>query len=420
MTASGTTRSFLLTAPGAGAIGLIRLTGPDALSILERVFRSARVPPDVVKAEGTASLLANDRLRYGTLVTDDEEVIDDVLVCRVSAAEPPAFDISVHGGVRVVQRALELLDHHGSVFCETKDAEIPIWRGKNRIEQEALDALMTAKTQRAVRFLAWQRQHLPEHLDTIASDYACDPAGARSRLEATVAGYHSATALVEGATVVILGPPNSGKSTLFNRLLGRSATVVSPLAGTTRDWVAEPVEVEGVPITLVDTAGRHETTEPVERLATDKGWAVASRADLCLFLLDGSRPLPVEINALVAHLDAGMKYEVVVNKVDLGRTWKDGELACRSVSSGERLIEISAGTGLGLERLLVRLLDSLGFRAPIDGVPCLFTPRQHKAALALLSDCPATGAEAAETIHGALIGKATLGPTDPPISMNGR
>jgi tRNA modification GTPase len=410
MTTEGGHRVVVLTPPGAGAIGVVRVVGPDAVSLVDQAFHPA--------SGGGLSAAQGDRLRYGHFV-DGEETIDDVIVSVTTRhegknVETPkrrnaetrgeesadlVVDISAHGGVRVIERILQTLERLGASVGEPGDAVGLAWPTGSQIEHEAIEALTRAKTERAVRFLAWQRENLPAELEAIALLCRSDPAAARQRLTAIADGYAVARTLMEGVTVALVGPPNSGKSTLFNRLIGRPATVVSPQPGTTRDWVAEPVEMDGVPVTLVDTAGRRESDDPLEQQAVEVSRRVTERAEVRLLLLDGSQPLSSSGKELLAasHLWTGCL--TVINKADAGNARPAPNVG------GHNNVSISALTGTGCDKLLSAILAVLGYRGWVESIPCLFTARQAEAAADVLSVLPLDPMAAEQRLQQCLIGR---------------
>ncbi|MEK7756176.1 MAG: GTPase [Planctomycetota bacterium] len=412
----------VLTPPGAGAIGVVRVVGPDAVSLVNQAFRPA--------SGGGLSAAQGDRLRYGHFV-DGDETIDDVIVSvtmlgrhegtkarrheeksheatRHGGQSPPrsheetghlVVDISAHGGVRVIERILQTLERLGALVGEPGDAVGLAWPTGSLIEYEAVEALTRAKTERAVRLLAWQRENLPAALEAVALLCRSDPAEARRRLPALADGYPVARTLMEGVTVALVGPPNSGKSTLFNRLIGRPATVVSPQPGTTRDWVAEAVEMDGVPVTLVDTAGRREADDPLEQQAVEAGRRVVERAEVRLLLLDGSQPLaqPGEKLLAASRLWAGCL--TVINKADAGNAWPAPKVG------RHKNVSISALTGAGCDKLVSAILEMLGYHGWVESVPCLFTARQAEAAADVLSVLPRDPMAAEQRLERCLIGR---------------
>ena len=369
--------SELLTPPGAGAIGVVRVTGPDAPIIVEQVFRANRQRP--------LSTGAPNRIVYGRFVVGDE-IIDDVLVSRVPDRVPPAVDLCAHGGVRILERILEALQRVGAPMRESCEEPTDVWPAANRIQQEIVEALQQARTDRAVRFLARQHHNLMPSLEQIAAIIKSDVGHARERLGVMLGGFRAARTLIEGATLAIVGPPNSGKSTLFNRLVGRSAAVVSPLAGTTRDWVGQPVQMQGIPLFLVDTAGWQPSSDTLETMAIERGLEVGAAAQVRLLVLDGSRPM---VSGIAKHLPAPRErshWLIVVNKRDMPPAWPVESLPAEVADLSRDRIEVSAQTGAGVDLLVERITKALGFDGWNDEQPQFFTARQHEVVTKLLAE----------------------------------
>jgi tRNA modification GTPase len=285
----------------------------------------------------------------------------------------------------VIERILEALEQSGAPLNDDRDAA-PVWPTGSRIDREAVGLLSRAKTSRAVRFLAWQRRHLESCLVQAAASCLDEPSRTREAVETMLARYPVARHLVDGVTAVITGPPNAGKSTLFNRLLGRSATIVSPRAGTTRDWVTASVALDGVPVNLVDTAGRHIAGRFVERRAIEGGWRMAQEADLCLIVLDGSKPSPSYVNDLRKAAGPVPQLLIVRNKSDLPGAREPSAAEGEGAQCGDEHVAVSAQTGAGIDRLTDGMLRLLGFAGWKDAKAAFFTPRQAETGAQILSD----------------------------------
>ncbi len=392
----------VLTPPGAGAIAVIRVQGPQAASVVASLLRHKGWHPGK-NEPALASLPHSAKLHYSRIVSG-EESIDDVIVSWSPQREPPAIDICAHGGVRVVERILEALKRRGvTVSDRTRNPASP-WQAANRIEDEALRMLATAKTGRAVRFLAAQRVQLTDHLDAIAADCLTNPDAAHPAIADLLDRYAAARRLLQGATVALVGPPNSGKSSLFNRLAGRHAATVSAQPGTTRDWVAADVEMGGVPITLADTAGRHDAVNPLERRGIAVGRQVGGDAEVRLLVLDGSIPLDASAATLRAELDSPSPLLVLANKSDLEHAWEPGDIHAIGQLAGSPVIRTSATTGAGAENVPTHVLKALGLDDFRDSSPCLFSGRQACIAADVLSSLPASGGLASAGIRKGLIG----------------
>ncbi len=354
----------VLTPPGTGAIALIRLIGPDPVSILSKSF---------VHSQGRTPC-PDGKLLYGKLM-DGPDILDDVLVSVEKIAEhEQAVEISCHGGVRVVQRILELLERSGAIVDTDPKSAVSQWPAQNRIEEEAIEALACAKTQRAARYAALLRTELPSKIRDILQQCEQNPSQVRLSISELMLGFAAATSLLRGITIALVGPPNSGKSTLFNALLGRQAVVTSPIPGTTRDWVLESVEFQGVSVELVDTAGRRETDCELEQLAIEAGDSLLQQSNAILLVVDGSIPLPQTTFDFLSGVTK--KIWVVANKADIGFCWRFSDLARMKQAAGSDSIQVSAKSGTGCELLRYALLEHLGLIDPAEPALSFFTDRQ--------------------------------------------
>ena len=402
--------AIILTPPGGGAIGVIRITGEDAFCCVQEIFHPSR------GASVDEAFFDGGRLRYGTII-DEGEVIDDAIISRAVSQPVPVFDICVHGGVRVMERVLSTLESLGAKISSPTDQdggtgladpvarnpEDRLWPLSHPIEGDIVQVMGRAKTSRAVRFLAFQRSALPKAIDQALNRAKTDAEGAREILKCLLAGAEPARFLVEGAMVAIVGPPNSGKSTLFNTLVGRPSSIVSPRAGTTRDWVAEPVEIQGVSITLVDTAGRHETPDALERLAIRAGAESIRRADACVLVVDarhgdamgewleGWEEAPRPQRALVA-----------VNKIDQVAPHDVAALVTKYHTRGLPVIAISALREEARELVAGGLLTLLGFDTFIDFHPTACSMNQQERLRGLLDGPNDCFSDLHRTIHQGL------------------
>lgn len=273
-----------------------------------------------------------------------------------------------------------------------------LWPAHTRIEAEALDALIAAPTERAVAFLSYQREHLADYLRGLAKVVRDSSGAARQALRDLLTEATAWRYLVEGAVIVIAGPPNAGKSTLANRLLGRDHAIVSDAPGTTRDWVAEPAALHGVPVTIVDTAGLRTSDDPIEAEGIRRGQAQLARADLCLFVLDPSAAAGEQ--SLQAHLPpTGPPTLFVLNKTDLPGWRRDLPMPAHAPS-----LDVSALTGAGIDRLTLAIVGELGLKDRHDLRPGLFTQRQRAAVARVLGDQAIGGPDLAAWIENDLIG----------------
>ncbi len=264
----------ILTPPGIAAIAVVRLRG-DRVAAFARSHLSR--PP-------RAGACVHVELRDGGATLDDPVAV---------LADERTLDLSVHGGAWIVNRTVELAKRFG--FAEAAD-EPP-----TDIEAEMLRDLPRALTREAVAILLAQPAAWEQMLQ--GND--------REAMERALAD-RSLVRLLNPPTVAIVGAPNVGKSTLANQLFGRDRSITADLPGTTRDWVGEQANIDGLAVTLIDTPGLRATDDPIEREAIARSRGVIDRADAVVHVLDATAPSALDENADI----------LVMNKVDRGPTWR--------------------------------------------------------------------------------------------------
>lgn len=335
------TIAAISTPMGEGAIAIVRLSGPKAVETANRVYRGANRLTDV----------PTHTIHYGKLVEQTtEQVVDEVMVSVMRA--PKTFtredvvELNCHGGIVAVNRVLELILEQPDVRLAepgefTKRAFL---NGRIDLSQaEAVMDLIRAKTDRAMTVAVGQIegrlsklvQDLREQLlQTIASievniDYPeydaeemtqqivqKDAGEVRRILTELLATARQGKILREGLSTAIIGRPNVGKSSLLNTLVQEAKAIVTDIAGTTRDTIEEYVNVRGVPLKLIDTAGIRETEDIVERMGVEKSRQALNSADLILLVLNGNDALTEE-DVLLFEAIRGMNAIIIVNKSDL-------------------------------------------------------------------------------------------------------
>jgi len=185
--------------------------------------------------------------------------------------------------------------------------------------------------------------------------------------------------LRDGLTLVIAGPPNAGKSSLLNRLSGRESAIVTEIPGTTRDLLREQIDLDGMPLHIIDTAGLREAADVVEQEGIRRAWAEIERADRLLLVVDDTAGLTAEEDALLERLPSGLPLSIIRNKADLSGT------AVGLYPGGERTeVVLSAKTGEGLAQLRDHLKQSMGFQSGGEGR--FMARRRHLDALARAAD----------------------------------
>ena len=313
------TIAAIATAPGTAGVGIIRISGPEAWAIASRCVRLNRPLQPWRVQLGWARSAPDDNHQAANTAPED---LDQALVLAFRA--PKSFtgedvvELHLHGGPFVLQAALRVLLDAGAVLAGPGAfTQRAFLNGKLDLTQaEAIADVLAAQGQRALVAAthtlktqalaqwvdAWRQQIIAIQAPIVAAtdfpDEVDEPERApliaalqaqASALADAVAQAKTMRRLQQGRTVVLLGQPNAGKSTLFNTLVCHERAIVTPIAGTTRDTLQETLMLEGVPVTLTDTAGlREQTPDAVEQLGISRSWAACHSADAVLFLVDST------------------------------------------------------------------------------------------------------------------------------------
>lgn len=399
------TIAAIATAPGEGGIGIVRLSGPDALPIALQIFRSGRSlrVPDPAQIE-------SHRMYYGGIVDPaDGNVVDEVMLVWMRAprsyTREDVVEIHCHGGYVPVRAVQSLCLRHGARLAEPGEFTLRAFlNGRIDLSQaEAVAGIVTAQTGRSLDLAIGElRGRMTERLrpardalvETLAfldaaADFpddeipALDVDAALKRivdvLDQVVASAETGLLYREGVQIAIVGRPNVGKSSLLNRLIGQERAIVTDIAGTTRDVVSETITLDGIPATLLDTAGITETADVVEAIGVERSRHALTTSALLIVVLDRSQPLTDADRQVLDLVDqrldpAGVVY--VLNKADLPARLDTDELP---LPPGAPLVTLSTVTGAGMDELKHTLHDVAVGQSEAATRPALVTARQFDA-----------------------------------------
>jgi len=394
------TIAAISTPVGEGGIGIVRLSGPDALAILRNIFLRGR-------KRSAIRNLQPYRLTYGHIVDPDTaQPLDEVLVAYMPApwtyTRQDVVEINCHGGIVPLRRVLELCLRYGARLASPGEFTLRAFlNGRIDLAQaEAVLDIVRAKTAASLRVAVGQldgrlsnaiRQVRAQMVDVLSwleasVDFAEDEIPSRDitpdleevqeRLERLLATADQGIVYRQGVRTAIVGRPNVGKSSLLNALLRTSRAIVTSIPGTTRDTLEETLNLQGVPLVLVDTAGiTADAEDVVERLGVERSRAALAQADLALLVVDGSEPLTPADHDIAALLEdkPGL---LVINKCDLPVVIDvDGFLP------NLPRVRISALTGEGLDTLESAIVESVFSGQVLASDALLVSNPRHKDAL---------------------------------------
>ena len=364
------TIAAISTAPGVGGIGIVRMSGKEAFSILEKIFLPKNNSP-----------IQGYKIKYGKIINPEtKNIVDEVLVSYFVA--PKSYttedmcEINSHGGIAIVKEILELCLKNGANIAEpgefTKRAFL---NGRiDLCESEAVIDIINAKTKKEARAAANQLegtlskkiQSIRKTTISLLSDIEAsidypeydvpevtekhilqEIQNILEELKKLENSFENGKILKEGIKTAIIGKPNVGKSSLLNAILQEDRAIVTAIEGTTRDIIEETVVIEGIPLKIIDTAGIRETKDEIEQIGIEKSKKIAKEADLVIAILDGEKELSKE-DERILEIIQNKKSIIVLNKKDLpGFNTKILE----KIPNNSPIVEISAKEGIGIEKI---------------------------------------------------------------------
>ncbi len=388
----------IATAPGRGGIGVVRVSGPEVGALARAVLGLCPTPRHAT---------------YLDFLDGDGQTIDRGIALYFPAPHSytgeDVLELQGHGGTAVMQRLLQRCCQLGARLAEPGEFTRRAWLNDKMdlAQAEAVADLIEASTaeaaQSAVRSLSGEfslRIHqlrdklidlrmyveacldFPEEdIDFISQGRVAEKLEAVAQeLESVFSGARQGHLLREGIHVVLIGQPNVGKSSLMNQLAGEEVAIVTPIAGTTRDTIRSAIQINGVPLHIVDTAGLRETEDEVERQGIARTWKAAETAQIALILVDAAHGIGDAEKVILARLPQAVFRVWVHNKIDLAHT-----LPQVIEQSGEMHVHLSAKTGAGVDLLRTLLLKLAGWQPEGEGVYMART--RHLNALAEVRAC---------------------------------
>jgi len=337
----------VMTGKGIGAISIIQVFGENSKDVIKKIFKSAgaKIPT-----------FEPGKILLGT-ITDDNETIDQV---TLGCEGPENFAINCHGNPLIVADIMKLLQQNGAELLTAEELLTEILsedKSLNTIAIEAKLAQPKAKTLQGTKIIANQidaglsktaNQWL-QNIDTISLEQI------RNHAERILETSRTAKLIIAGCTVVIAGPPNTGKSTLLNCLCGRQKAIVTDIKGTTRDWVTGRCKIDPLSVELIDTAGLDQELAAapkniVEKESQERSIRFLEKADLILLVLDNSKTI-VQLEDRLLEKIADKKLLTVLNKSDLPASLDTGKLP----EILHNTVQISAKFNTAIENLTEKI-----------------------------------------------------------------
>lgn len=357
------------TPRGEGGVGIIRISGTEAFEILEKIF--------IPKSKKKIKELRNFSINYGHIY-DGKELVDEVMVSIMKApntyTREDVVEINCHGGFVITEKVLEVVLKNGARIAEAGEfTRRAFLNGRIDLTQaEAIIDIIHGKTEKAISLslnqLRGDLKEQIEHLKKLILDVAAhinvvldypeegidDPLpqnlvdNLKEVVDTTntlIASYDKGKLIKEGIKTGIVGKPNVGKSSLLNSILREERAIVTHIPGTTRDIIEEVVNLKGIPLILVDTAGIRKTEDVVENIGVEKSKKILQEADLILFVVDGSRELDEEDFKIYDSIQSD-KVIGILNKIDVEKIADISKL-----TKIKKWIEISAMKNIGIDEM---------------------------------------------------------------------
>ena len=396
------TIAAISTSTGNSGIGIIRVSGDEAIEIVDKIFKSNKEGKRLINVK-------SHTVNYGNIV-DGDKVLDQVLVLVMknphSYTGEDTVEIDCHGGMLILKKVLDLVIKNGAKSAApgefTKRAFL---NGRLDLSQaEAVMDLINSQNDFALNSSIEQLKggvsekikeirsdviyHIafiesalddPEHISLDGYDNEISEMINKniSKIKKMIDTFDNGRIMKEGIKTVILGKPNAGKSSLLNRMLGEERAIVTDIEGTTRDTLEENINLNGLSLKIIDTAGIRNTDDKVEQIGVNKAKEIAEGADLIIYVVDGSKDID-ENDKEILEIIKNKKVIVLLNKTDIDRIVDIEQL---NEIPKEDIIEFSAKAGLGMDELEEKIKDMFYSGEITFNDQVYITNARHKEAL---------------------------------------
>ena len=395
------TIAAISTAMTDAGISIVRISGEEAIAIADKIYKG--------KKEKKISGQRTHTIHYGYIV-DGEETIDEVLVMLMrgphSYTGEDTVEINCHGGVYVTKRILETVIKYGArpaepgeftkrAFLNGKmdlsqaEAVIDVIHSQNEYALQSSVNQLRGSVQKVIQEIREKILYHTAFIETALDDpehISVDGYGETlekvvdellTKIKQLINTADDGRIMREGINTVIVGKPNAGKSSLLNVLLGEDRAIVTNIAGTTRDVLEEHIQLRGISLNIMDTAGIRNTEDVVEQIGVDKARSYAEEADLIIYVVDASVPLD-DNDIEIIHMIQNKKAVILLNKSDLSTVINKNELI---MWINKPMIEISTKEGKGIHEL-EETLENMFYHGEISfNNEVYITNVRHKAAL---------------------------------------
>lgn len=386
-------------------IGIIRISGEDAFDVIDKIYRSQ-------KGNKLLSQCKSHTIHYGHIY-DEDEIIDEVMVLLMRApnsyTREDTVEIDCHGGTLVMRRILEVVLKNGARPAEpgefTKraflngridlsqaESVMDVISSKNdfalKSSMQQLNGALTGKIKeirgKIIHEIAFIESALddPEHIsiDGYGENLLIIIEKLMQKMNQMIASSENGSLLKEGINTVIVGKPNAGKSSLLNALVGRERAIVTDIAGTTRDVLEEQINLNGITLNIMDTAGIRSTEDVVEKIGVDKALSLVDKADFIIYVVDTSTVLDENDEKIIDAIRE-KKAIILLNKSDLIQVTGEDEIKEKLSGADHKMIAISAKENLGID-VLEETITEMFFHGTISfNDEVYITNIRHKNAL---------------------------------------